>query len=515
MSTSANKITLGKMVGAIGITAAVAKGFNEIRNSVSGAVDRLDTLNNFPRVMERIGFSAEESKSSIDRLSDGIDGLPTTLDDVAGTAQRLAIMTKDLDGAVDTTLALNNAFLASGSDSANASRGLEQYVQMLSKGQVDLQSWRTLQETMGVALNDVAESFGFAGASAQNDLYDALKKGKIPFEDFNGRIIELSNKTGGFADIARDASGGIKTAWTNVQTAITRGVANVIKAFDEFLGTTSLGSIEQIFIRLKEIVSDFFNNVAENIPIIINKFREFYEIFSPFIPLIIKMAAGIGILITSLSALNSTINLVTNVSGILRANLGILGAVFSFITSPIGLTGAAIGLLVAAFVIAYNKVEWFRDTVDEAWAWIKDAFFTALSWIKDNVVVPIMTEVANFINEILGKIREFWDKYGDAILNLAKNYFQAVWIFIKGVMGWIKGIFEIVWPIIYGVVKIAWEYIKLYVRNGIDIVMGIIDTVMALIQGDWEGAWNSVKATVEKIWSNIKSFFESVDLVQT
>src|SRR5690606_9998092 len=162
MSSSANKITVGKLAGAIGITAAVAKGFNAVKNSVSGAVDRLDTLNNFPRVMERVGFSAEESQKSINKLSEGIDGLPTTLDDVAGTAQRIAIMTKDLDGAVETTLALNNAFLASGSDSANASRGLEQYVQMLSKGQVDLQSWRTLQETMGVALNDVAESFGFA-----------------------------------------------------------------------------------------------------------------------------------------------------------------------------------------------------------------------------------------------------------------------------------------------------------------------------------------------------------------
>src|SRR5690606_32909610 len=151
-------------------------------------------------------------------------------------------MTGDLDGAVETTLALNNAFLASGASQADAARGLEQYVQMLAKGEVDLQSWRTLQETMGVALNDVAKAFGFAGKSAQNDLYEALKSGEITFDEFNNKLIELSNQTGGFADQARTASGGIRTAWTNLSTWIVTGVADVIGAIDEALGGT--GSIE-------------------------------------------------------------------------------------------------------------------------------------------------------------------------------------------------------------------------------------------------------------------------------
>ncbi|KAA5655014.1 tape measure protein, partial [Pseudomonas aeruginosa] len=124
-----------------------------------------------------MGFDADESRKAINRLSKGIEGLPTTLDSVAKTTQRIALMTGDLDGAVDITLALNNAFLASGASSADAARGLEQFVQMLSTGTVDLQSWRTLQETMPVALNKTAEAFGYAGASAQKDLYNALKEG--------------------------------------------------------------------------------------------------------------------------------------------------------------------------------------------------------------------------------------------------------------------------------------------------------------------------------------------------
>ena len=256
---------IGEIAAALGLVGLARKAIDMVKRSIDGAISRYDTLNNFPRVMEQIGFSAEDSKKAIDRLSDGIQGLPTTLDDVASTAQRIAVMTGDLDGAVETTLALNNAFISSGSDAANASRGLEQYVQMLSKGEVDLQSWRTLQETMGVALNDVAKAFGYAGASAQNDLYDALKEGEITFDQFNKKLIELSNETGGFADRALTASGGIRTAWTNMGTAIVRGVTNIITAIDEFLADTPLKSIENIITNIGKVFFDVLDSMANNI----------------------------------------------------------------------------------------------------------------------------------------------------------------------------------------------------------------------------------------------------------
>ena len=123
-------------------------------------------------------------------------------------------MTGDLKKATKTTLALNDAFLASGASTEDASRGLTQYIQMLSKGTVDLQSWRSLQETMGVALNDVAKAFGFAGASAQNDLYKALQDGSITFDQFNDKLIELDGGVNGFASRAKTASDGIATAMT-------------------------------------------------------------------------------------------------------------------------------------------------------------------------------------------------------------------------------------------------------------------------------------------------------------
>ena len=98
--------TVGKLAGALGLVGLAYKGIDMVKNSLDGAIDRYDTLNNFPRVMEQMGFDAQASEKAINKLSDGIQGLPTRLDEVASTAQSIAIMTGDLDGAVDTTLAL-------------------------------------------------------------------------------------------------------------------------------------------------------------------------------------------------------------------------------------------------------------------------------------------------------------------------------------------------------------------------------------------------------------------------
>ena len=44
-----------------------------VRNSIDGAISRYDTLNSFPRVLQLMGFDAEQSEKAISKLSDGIE----------------------------------------------------------------------------------------------------------------------------------------------------------------------------------------------------------------------------------------------------------------------------------------------------------------------------------------------------------------------------------------------------------------------------------------------------------
>lgn len=238
---------------------------NKVKSSVDGAIKRFDTLNQYPKVMQQIGFSAEDAQKSMDQLSTGIDGLPTSLDSIVSSTQGIAVLTRDLDGATKTSIALNDAFLASGAATADAERGLTQYVQMLSKGSVDLQSWRTLQETMGPALYDVAEAFGYAGESAQNDLYAALQSGQITFTQFNNKLIELDSGVNGFAERARTASAGIGTSFQNLNTAVVRGMEKVIRSADNSLTEAGLPNFQQQLESTKTGVNTAFTVASEEV----------------------------------------------------------------------------------------------------------------------------------------------------------------------------------------------------------------------------------------------------------
>lgn len=277
-------------VTALGLMKAASAVVNVVKGSIDGAIDRFDTLNQFPKMMQAIGFSADDAAKSKDALVAGIDGLPTTLGEVVSTTQRIATLTRDLDGATKTTIALNNAFLASGSSSEDASRGLEQYVQMLSRGEVDMQSWRSLQETMGPALYDVATAFGFAGQSAQNDLYDALKAGNITFDQFNSKLIEMNEGVGGFAERALIGSEGIKTSFKNIRTAVTNGVEASIRKidslFEKMTGKNIAKNLDSVKQKVKDIFSSINGKVDESgntIPGLLDKLPGLIQKVTPYV----------------------------------------------------------------------------------------------------------------------------------------------------------------------------------------------------------------------------------------
>lgn len=294
-----------KISSGIGVTKLLGKAFGMVSNSIDGAISRVDTLNNFPKVMKNLGFSAKESKVSIDSLSKGIQGLPTSLPDIVSVTQELASMNGDLAGSTKTALALNDAFLASGSSSSDASRGLLQYQQMLSSGKVDLMSWRTLQETMPYALNETAKAFGFTGKAAKNDLYDALKKGTITMDQLNQKFVELDGGTKGFAKTARTATGGIATGFTNMKTAIVRGLANVISAFDEMIAKVTGNGIAQWLSTFGSLFENTFNQIAGVVTKLTPSFKALFTLFSGGAGTVMAVAGNFATLDKTMGSMTS------------------------------------------------------------------------------------------------------------------------------------------------------------------------------------------------------------------
>lgn len=220
--------------GIIGAAAAVTtKAMGVISNSIGSAVGRADQMNNFPKVMKNLGYSSQDAAASIKKISNALDGLPTTSSAMTGMVQQLAPLTSNLDEATDIALAFNNAMLAGGASTMEQENALTQYTQMLSAGKVDMQAWRSIQAAMPGQLNQVAEAMLGAGKNS-NDLYEAMKNGSISFDDFNKKVMELNQngfgKYASFAQQAKDATQGIGTAMENVQNRVAKAVQKVIEA---------------------------------------------------------------------------------------------------------------------------------------------------------------------------------------------------------------------------------------------------------------------------------------------
>lgn len=250
------------IVAGVGITKVIGTSMNVLSSSFDGAINRFDTMQSYPKVMKSLGFEVEQSQKSVAKLNQSVQGLPTSLADVVTTSKSLAAVTGNIDKATDTTIALNHAFLASGSSSEDASRGLQQYSQMLAKGTVDMQSWRTLQETMAPALTKVAKKLGITSGNA-NELYAALQNGTITFDQFNDAMIECNTETGGFADTALEASKGIKTSMTNIKSAVQNLEQGFMSAMNNMLKSKAMGGLVDNLEKIKSKIYDFRNSIME------------------------------------------------------------------------------------------------------------------------------------------------------------------------------------------------------------------------------------------------------------
>ncbi|MGG5376073.1 hypothetical protein IGI57_002581 [Enterococcus sp. DIV0213j] len=366
---------------------ALEKAFAYLKAQIGAAVDRFDTMQRYPKVMAALGFSAEQSNNSISALSDGIDGLPTKLQDIVAINQQFISTTGEIDNTTQATLALNNAFLASGASTSDANRGMTQYLQMLSTGKVDLVSWRTMMETMPVALTKVAESFGFTGQSAKNDLYAALDEGTISFDQFQDKLIELGTGTGLLATLAKENSKGIRTSFSNLGNSISKGMANVLTKIDEITQALTGSTIATHIDNLKVVINKAFDSIVKSLDSVIpfiDKMKEWKKELEPWIPLFYGLGAAIAFFTATTVVLPAILSGIVSVVGALASGLGTLFATIAA-ANPFVLFGAILVGLVVAFKNAYANNEKFRQSVDKLVAIIKEKAIAAFEKLKEYI----------------------------------------------------------------------------------------------------------------------------------
>ena len=407
LDSKTNNLTnsFGSLTGAItlGNVAAkvISKTFNELASNMDGAIKRFDTLQNFPKVMKNFGVSSEEASESVNRISDSIQGLPTSLDQAVGGVQNLFMVTKDLKEAENLFTSINDSAMIFANGSGEAvDRFIYGYKQALSAGKVSAQDFNQMNEAIPGLMDKVAEKMGMTYIQLKTGLSD----GSISIEDFNNSLKLLDSEGVGSMEAMRnasfDATGGIGTALQNLRNRIARGLTEVIGALDEALA--DYGGIAGVINKLSKKIADTLTSIGQALKTI--DFQKVLSTIKVIAPIILTLA---GYFLT----LNSAIKGVSMVTQGVSAVMGLLSSSFAL---PI----AIIVGVIAAIVLLYNKCEWFRDLVNSVienlkplfqslWDLLKPMFDSLIAAIQQIWVVlepilkVVLTSVANTINFII------------------------------------------------------------------------------------------------------------------
>lgn len=431
--------TVGKqiksIVTALGIDKLISTAFNVINSSIDGAISRIDTLNNFPKVMSNLGIASEDSEKAVKKLSDGLQGIPTTLDDASLSVQRFTSVNGDVDKSTEYFLALNNALLAGGASADIQTTAMEQLSQAYAKGKPDMIEWRSLQTAMPAQLKQVAEAFNMT----TDELGEALRNGKISMNDFMDKIVELNkNGTGefqSFEEQAKNSTGGIKTSIINVKTAITRGVTEITTAIDKALQNIGLGGLGTVISKIGSIAESVLKKVASSIPKVVQKIKDIYnwtnknkEVLKALIKVIASVTAGYLAYKATLVAITA-IQTAKKILGTVSAFLSLIPAIKSakdmmlllnmtFNANPIGLVVGGVTALTTALITFIGTQKNVNDTAESMSNGFK-SFFDGIENAKSHLESFNSTLFAS--SEEQQKLQEEMDSVQNGITQICKT----------------------------------------------------------------------------------------------
>lgn len=283
--------------------------------------------------------------------------------------------------------------------------------------------WQTMYDTMK------------SNGSSNNEIFSALASEISKVGDETEKATLVSSLFGSLGEDNAiqviEAMGGLSKEMEGVKGSydnVTGAAKNMADGVEETV--TYQSAMNNMMLAAAEVgeqLAPTINSVAEAVKNAAQWFRGLDENTQKTIMTIAGIAAAVGPVLVIFGTLMGSI---TKISGGISTMIDLWGKLSLFLMqNPFVLVIAGIALLIAGLVLAYNKVEWFRNGVN--------AFFQGIS--------DVAVEVFNFIG------------------------------------GYISGVFEGLWTNVSNVFE-----------AGKRIFTGFIDFITGVFTGDWERAWNGI-----------------------
>lgn len=404
-------------IGAIsGITQEI---FRKVISTISGQIDdavyRADTLNKFPKVMEMMGYSTEDATKAIQKLRDGVAGIPTSLADVVSGTQRIATITGDVNKAADWALAISDAMLVTTGDINEASRGMQQFMQILSRGKPEGNDWNTILEVASPIMNELAKSLGYTSAALGGDFYKALQNGTLSVETMMEALVNLdkngSSSIESLASLTKASTGGIETAMTTMGQSISNAIVDIIQEIgpENIIGV--INGIKDALVGVTRVIGNVVKFIASNWAVIGPIFTGIIGFLGTIVAIFAAKKVYSGI--TAIFALVTNHPIIT-IIGLIVGAITALIIHFDEIKQVVGSVFQAIG-----------------NTIGEFASWVNGVF----QGIYD-FVTGIFSNIGNFFAGVWNTIASIFTGIGTAIGEAVSGAFKSV---VNGILSFIEG----------------------------------------------------------------------------
>jgi len=470
--------SFGKMSAAMAIgniaSKAVSKGIELIAENVDRASQRIDTMNNYPKVMELFGVSADEAAESIKRIDASVRGLPTSLDQAVAGVQDLFTVTGDLGKSEAMFKSINDSAMVFANGSTEAvDRFIYGFKQALSAGKVSAQDFNQMNEAIPGLMSKVAEAMGISF----KELKDGLSDGSISIDQFNAALQKLdTDGTGSMEALSKSAhtaTGGIQTSIANAKTALVRGVANIIKSINGAL--EPFGGLTGVISKLGKVGEKVFSGLGQIIPVIIPPLLEIIQTIAPALQsLLTQIMPALSNIFQIIMPIAIQI-LNTLIPPLMQIIQMILPPLIQIITSLLPLLKLIENLIQPLVKILMAII----SPLIEILTTILPPFIDLLSTILQVILPPLIWMIEQFagifaitMREMFNYVRPIFEGIGNQI-NVMKNIISNLIDFIKNVF---TGNWKAAWKNVVNIFKNIMSGIGNILKTPINVIISVLNT---------------------------------------
>ena len=502
--------------------------------------------------------SAEKAKSMMEQLRNATVKSPIQYTSYLKSAEALAYAGVEGKNAVAVLKNVGKAITATGGGSEEMERATDAILKMVNNGgKANLEILQQLSNTGIPIFDSLSQKFG----KGTDEISKMASAGKISVDDV---VSVLQNGSGKILKSQIKSAGEVEKTWGATWNSIVDRINNAVA-----------DGIVPILDKMAPILESVGNAVANaigNLPEIITKVVDAFKAWSPILAVVAAALAAwsTGLLIHKGIAIASMVieSQWLTLTGMRVAAMYAVAAAQKAVNAamranPIGIILTAIVALVAGFVLAYNKIGWFRDAVDATWAaiktavsavadWFTDTLWPSLqavwdgiasgaTWLYENGIKPawdgimaaVRAVVGWFQTSLLPIIQGVFDAVGAIFTwlyeNIVKPVFAGIQMYIKVWWTVVSAIFNalvkffnavlkpafqifgevvrVVFQLITGIIKIWWAAVKIVFKAVVSFIRGTLSKAFTWFRDSViKPVWNAIKVTINTVWTFIKTY---------